>query len=68
MDEVKSLILRIDLARSILDKLIDDKQDLLHPEVISASVQLDNLLNLYNEFVIHKRNHQLSLLFKYKTS
>lgn len=50
MSEVRSLISRIEEARSTLNKLIKDKNDLVNPEVVRASKELDILLNIYNKY------------------
>lgn len=51
MTELKKLICKIENLRKELNALILEKQDLLDPDVVSASKKLDEALNEYNNMV-----------------
>lgn len=51
MSEIKEIKEQIEKLRINLHKLIDEKNDLLDPDVVAASQMLDAVLNKYNEII-----------------
>lgn len=51
MSEIKEIKEQIEKLRINLHKLIDEKNDLLDPDVVAASQMLDVVLNKYNEII-----------------
>ncbi|GAA0732624.1 aspartyl-phosphate phosphatase Spo0E family protein [Clostridium oceanicum] len=54
MSEIKEIIKNIEHLRKHMDSLIKEGKDLLDPEVIVASQQLDAILNKYNKLLNEK--------------
>ncbi len=54
MSEIKEIIKNIEYLRKHMDSLIKEGKDLLDPEVIVASQQLDAILNKYNKLLNEK--------------
>ncbi|NSW91744.1 MAG: aspartyl-phosphate phosphatase Spo0E family protein [Firmicutes bacterium] len=57
MSELQDIILKINELKEKLTQLIDEKQDLLDSEVISASKKLDEALNEYEMAIRQKCNN-----------
>ncbi|ERI94509.1 Spo0E like sporulation regulatory protein [Clostridiales bacterium oral taxon 876 str. F0540] len=51
MTNIEELALKIEELRSLMQELMKEKDNLIHPEVITASQNLDDLLNEYNELL-----------------
>ncbi len=49
MDSLKVLELKIIELRDRMHRLIESKQELIDPEIVSISQELDKLLNIYND-------------------
>lgn len=55
MDKIKKLLKKIDETRNYMNDLIEQKSDLLDPEVIVASQMLDSILDEYYK-ILQKEN------------
>lgn len=51
MSKVEELLLKIDETRKLMTDLMEEKENLLDPDVIEASQKLDKVLNDYHEAV-----------------
>ncbi|MBC2581305.1 aspartyl-phosphate phosphatase Spo0E family protein [Clostridium sp. DJ247] len=49
--ETGKLIIKIDEMREIMCKLIQEKSDLIDPEIVAVSQELDSVLNKYNKLL-----------------
>ena len=56
MADINSITKDIEVLRKKLSDLIQTKGELLDPEVIHASVMLDNALNIYNKIKLKGPN------------
>ncbi|OAA92072.1 aspartyl-phosphate phosphatase Spo0E family protein [Clostridium ljungdahlii] len=54
MDEIEGIFQKIAELRKELENLIEQKKNLLDPEVIVASQMLDSILNEYNKIIKNK--------------
>jgi glutamate dehydrogenase/leucine dehydrogenase len=54
MNEIEEILQKIIELRKELENLIEQKKNLLDPEVIVASQMLDSILNEYNKIVKSK--------------
>lgn len=54
MRELKLLLDDIEKLRTVMIKLIEEKNDLQDPEVIAASQNLNKLIVKYNELLLKK--------------
>ncbi|WP_315118108.1 aspartyl-phosphate phosphatase Spo0E family protein [uncultured Clostridium sp.] len=54
--EVKKLMKKIDALRKYMYELIEEKSDLVDPEVVEASQMLDSALYEYYKILEKKRN------------
>lgn len=55
MDKIEQLMLRIDEMRKQMNDLIQEKENLVDPEVVAASQELDSVLNDYNNILKSKK-------------
>ncbi len=68
MADINIIMDEIEVLRERLSSLIESRGELLDPEVLMASVLLDNALNDYNKFeftdsgAINNRSHMLNSL------
>lgn len=51
MAKLEELALKIEELRCLMQELMFEKDNLIHPEVVTASQNLDDLLNEYNELL-----------------
>lgn len=56
MDKIEELIIKIDETRKAMCDLIQQKLNLLDPEVVKASQNLDRILNEYHKLLKSKKN------------
>ncbi|AZV57715.1 aspartyl-phosphate phosphatase Spo0E family protein [Clostridium sp. AWRP] len=54
MSEIEEILQKITELRKKLENLIEQKKNLLDPEVVVASQMLDSILNEYNRIVKSK--------------
>ncbi|ADK15895.1 MULTISPECIES: aspartyl-phosphate phosphatase Spo0E family protein [Clostridium] len=54
MSEIERILQKITELRKELENLIEQKKNLLDPEVIVASQMLDSILNEYNKIIKNK--------------
>lgn len=66
LDRVERIKCKINELRKKLIQLINEKQNLLDPDVVSTSQQLDDVLNEYNKMMNEdsKSSEWLSQLFR----
>lgn len=55
MDKIEELIIKIDEMRKTMCDLIQEKANLVDPEVVQASQNLDSVLNKYHELLESKK-------------
>lgn len=55
MDKIDKLMLEIDEMRKQMNDLIKEKENLVDPEVVTASQKLDSVLNDYNNILKNQR-------------
>ncbi|OBR90277.1 MULTISPECIES: aspartyl-phosphate phosphatase Spo0E family protein [Clostridium] len=54
MSEIEEILQKITELRKELENLIEQKKNLIDPEVVVASQMLDSILNEYNKIVKSK--------------
>lgn len=55
MDNIEELTIKIDEMRKIMCDLIQEKSNLVDPDVVQASQNLDKALNEYHELLKSKK-------------
>lgn len=56
MNKIEELIQKIDETRKRMNDLIQEKENLVDPEVITVSQKLDSVLNDYNNLLKSKKS------------
>lgn len=51
MSNKELLLKKIEEIRALMNKLIEEKDELIDPEIVEVSQQLDRLLNEYNDIL-----------------